>query len=195
MTKLREPKARARRPAAAWPLLLVLLLLSSAAGTAHAQSGRRSPTMSKTSPAPTAGEKPGAASPAVAKKDVKPLAAFVLLEDAGTVFEVDYTARRIVLASFAERLDQSSVVTVARGGRATRKEARERAKAEKEAFVVLIELEEESPGVSVRTGSSRAEDRTLVVKTYVYTPATGDLKFTERFVARPYDSRATVGGV
>src|SRR5688572_4708943 len=141
MTKLRETKARAGRTAAR-PLLLLLLLacaaFAPAAGTAHAQSGRRSPTMSKTSPAPAAGEKPGAASPAVAKKDAKPLAAFVLLEDAGTVFEVDYTARRIVLASFAERLDQSSVVTVARGGRATRKEARERAKAEKEAFVVLI---------------------------------------------------------
>jgi hypothetical protein len=150
--------------------------------------------MSKGSPAPTSGEKPGAAAPAVPKKDAKPLAAFILLEDAGTVFEVDYTARRIVLASFAEQLDRSSVVKVARGGRATRKEARDRAKAEKEAFVVLVELEEESAGVSVRAGS-RPEDRMLSIKTYVYTPATGDLKFTDRFVARPYSSRTSVGGV
>ncbi len=193
MTKLRETKACRR---AAWFMLLACAACAFAAATdaARAQSGRRSPTMSKGSPAPTAAEKPGEASPAVPKKDAKPLAAFILLEDAGTVFEVDYTARRVVLASFAERLDQSSVVKVARGGRATRKEARDRAKAEKEAFVVLIELEEDSAGVSVRAGS-RPEDRLLSIKTYVYTPATGDLKFTDRFVARPYNSRASVGGV
>ncbi len=189
MTKLRETRARARRRAA-W---LLLLACAACAFTAQAQSGRRSPTMSKTIPAPPAKEGTGEASPAP-KKETKPLASFVLFEDAGTVFEVDYTARRIVLASFADRLDRSSVVKVSRGGRATRKEARDRAKAEKETFVVLIELEEESSGINVR-GGSRAEDRTLVIKSYVYSPVTGDLKFNDRFVARPYNSRATVGGV
>jgi hypothetical protein len=199
MTKLRGSEGRApraRRRVTVWPLLLcacAALASFAAAGAAHAQSGRRSPTMSKTSPPPAVSEKPGEAAPA-SKKDVKPLAAFVILEDAGTAFEVDYTARRLVLSSFAERLDQSALVNVTRGGRATRKEARERAKAEKEAFVVLVELEEESSGVNVRAGS-RPEDRTLTIRTYVYTPSTGDLKFTDHFVARPYGSRASVGGV
>jgi hypothetical protein len=150
--------------------------------------------MSKTSPAPAATGKTGEATPAASKKDVKPLATFVILEDAGTALEVDYTARRVVLGGFVAQLDQSSVVAVTRGGRVTRKEARDRAKTEKEAFVVLVELEEELDSLGMR-GRSRPEDRLLVIKSYVYTPATGDLKFMDRFVARPYDSRASVGGV
>ncbi len=200
MTKLRETKGRAPRARRQVARLLLLLFACAAcafasADAARAQSGRRSPTMSKTSPPPPVSEKSGGATTAATKKDVKPLASFVLLEDAGTVFEVDFTARRIVLASFAEQLDRSALVAVTRGGRSTRKEARDRAKEQKEAFVVLIELEEESPGVNMRTDSRRQQDSTLTIKTYVYTPATGDLKFSDRFVSRPYNSRATVGGV
>ena len=199
MTKFRETEARApraRRPAAAWLLLFACAACAFAlASPAAAQSGRRSPTMSKTSPAPpTAGKTVEATTATTTKKDVKPLASFVIAEDTGSSFEVDYTARRIVLSAFVARLDQSSLVMVTRGGRVTRKEARDRAKSEKEAFVVLVELEEELDSINMRRGS-RPEDRLLVIKSYVYTPATGDLKFTDRFVARPYDSRASVGGV
>lgn len=198
MTKFRETKARpprARR-AAAWLVLFACAACACAASnTTHAQSGRRSPTMSKSSPAPPTSEKPGdAAATTATKKDVKPLASFIVVEDTGSAFEVDYTARRIVLAAFVARLDQSSVVAVTSGGRMTRKEARDRAKNQTEAFVVLVELEEELDSISAR-GGSRPEDRLLIIKSYVYTPATGDLKFTDRFVARPYDSRASVGGV
>jgi hypothetical protein len=197
MTKFRETGARApraRRPAA-WLVFFVCAACAAAATIpAGAQSGRRSPTMSKTSPAPPTAEKAVEATTTATKKDVKPLASFVIVEDTGSAFEVDYTARRIVLGGFVARLDQSSVVAVTRGGRATRKEARDRAKTEREAFVVLVELEEELDSINMR-GRSRPEDRLLVIKSYVYTPATGDLKFTDRFVARPYDSRASVGGV
>lgn len=196
MTKLRETKARRARRAAAW---LVLLACAACAfvvtSSSRAQSGRRSPTMSKTSPAPPAAAKTVEATPTATKKDVKPLASFVIAEDTGSAFEVDYTARRIVLGAFVARLDQSSVVAVTSGGRMTRKEARDRAKNQTEAFVVLVELEEELDGINMRGGRSRPEDRLLVIKSYVYTPATGDLKFTDRFVARPYDTRASVGGV
>lgn len=198
MTKFRETEARApraRRTAAAWLLLLAsAACVSALTSSTHAQSGRRSPTMSKTSPAPPAAGKTAEPATTATKKDVKPLASFVIVEDAGTALEVDYTARRIVLGAFVARLDQSAVVAVTRGGRLTRKEARDRAKSEKEAFVVLVELEEELDSLNMR-GGSRPEDRLLVIKSYVYTPATGDLKFTDRFVARPYDSRASVGGV
>lgn len=195
MKKFRETKARRAPRPAAWVVLLACAACALVVtGAARAQSGRRSPTMSKTSPAPPAAAKTGEATPTASKKDVKPLASFVIMEDSGSAFEVDYTARRIVLGGFAARLDQSAVVTVTRGGRATRKEARDRAKSEKESFVVLIELEEEYDGINMR-GGSRPEDRLLVIKSYVYTPATGDLKFTDRFVARPYDTRASVGGV
>lgn len=200
MTKFRETGARAtraRRPAAWLALFVCAACAVAMTSLAHAQSGRRSPTMSKTSPAPPTAEKSGeaAATTTATKKDVKPLASFVIAEDTGSAFDVDYTARRIVLSAFVARLDQSSVVAVTRGGRLTRKEARDRAKTEKEAFVVLVELEEELDNISTRGGRARPEDRLLVIKSYVYTPATGDLKFTDRFVARPYDSRASVGGV
>lgn len=196
MRKLRETKARsprARRPAAWLALFACAACVFAVTSSARAQSGRRSPTMSKTSPAPPTAGKTGEATPAATKKDVKPLASFVIAEDTGSAFDVDYRARQIVLASFVARLDQSSVVTVTRAGRMTRKEARDRAKAEKEAFVVLVEIEEESLGVSVRTGP-RQEQRALIIRTYVYTPATGDLKFSDSFVARP-SRQATVGGV
>ncbi|MBA3240417.1 MAG: hypothetical protein H0T60_04245 [Acidobacteria bacterium] len=190
---------RAVRRAVAWLLLCACVLgsLGLSASAAHAQSGRRSPNISKSSPTTSngteakgeseSGSKPGA------NRVVKPTASFVVM-DGNNAFDVDYTTRRIVLEGFARRLGQSPLVAVSQAGKGTRKEGRDRAKGESEAFVVLLELEEESADPSVRT-RTRSDQRLLVIKTYVYAPATGDLKFTDRFVERPHRSSTTVGGV
>ena len=39
------------------------------------------------------------------------------------------------------------------------------------------------------------DSRRLVVKTYVYTPKTADLKFTDTVYQRPYHDTARVGGI
>ncbi|MCA1633599.1 MAG: hypothetical protein LC802_07755 [Acidobacteria bacterium] len=194
-------KAHGGAPAAARRAMTALLLfacaLSALAAAARAQSGRRSPNISKSSPATSSGtqakgesesgSKPGA------NQVVKPTASFVVM-DGNNAFDVDYTTRRIVMEGFARRLGQSPLVAVSQAGKGTRKEARDRAKGENVAFVVLLELEEESADAGVRT-RTRSDQRLLVIKTYVYAPATGDLKFTDRFSERPYRPTATVGGV
>ena len=202
MTELQKAHGggRAVRRTVAWLLVCACVLgsLGLSAAAAHAQSGRRSPNISKSSPTTSNGTEAKGESESGSKPDanrvVKPTASFVLM-DGNNAFDVDYTTRRIVMEGFARRLGQSPVIAVSQAGKGTRKEARDRAKGEKEVFVVLLELEEESaadPSVRTRT---RSDQRLLVIKTYVYAPATGDLKFTDRFVERPYRQSTSVGGV
>ena len=41
----------------------------------------------------------------------------------------------------------------------------------------------------------RADSRSLLLKTYVYAPKSGDLKYADTIYQRPYRDTATVGGV
>ncbi len=111
--------------------------------------------------------------------------------DDNTVFGIDSMTRDGVASAFLRRLGQVTSVEVSDGGKGHRQEARTRAKEEKKAYVVLFQLDEQAGGMS--TGN--VDSRTLVIRTFVYAPQTGDLKYTDTIYQRPYQDTARVGGV
>ncbi|HEX8293044.1 MAG TPA: hypothetical protein VF570_14895 [Pyrinomonadaceae bacterium] len=183
MAQLNRPGVggRARRAAA-----LALLVCFCAAG-ASAQSGRKA---QKPLGLPTEKEKPAdpAAKPAEAKK-VEALVNFVVVKDDTLTMGFDTIARDSVAAAFFDRLRRGGGVEVKDGGRGRRPEARARAKKEDAAYVVFFEMEE-----SGMSGTS-TDARSLALRTYVYTPKTGDLKYSDTIYQRPYQDSARIGGV
>lgn len=181
---------------------LALCALAPAAWVA-AQSGRRKTDPARQSPAPqptvpSAGAGESESQPSPKAKNQTVAATFVVVEDENLFLDISATYQRdIIGASFFERLKQSPVVAVERGGKASRKEARERAKKEREAYVVLLQLEEDM--MATRTGGTNASGRVdpsyFAIRIYVYAPGSGDVKFTDTVSQRPYRPTARVGGV
>jgi hypothetical protein len=174
---------RARAAAA-----LALLVCLCAAG-ALAQSGRKA---QKPLGLPT--EKPGPADPAgktAEKKKVEALHTFIVLKDDSLGVGYEVLARDGVAAAFVERLRQvGRDVEVKDGGKGRRQEARERAKKEEVAYVVFFQMEE--TGMADPTSMNT---RGMVLRTYVYTPKTADLKYNDTIFQRPYQDSARIGGV
>ena len=171
-------------------LILAAAVCAQAAG---AQSGRKG---QKSSAPPPAESEPQGESESGPKRDAskKPdaLASFVVMRaDDGVLTAVDPLARDGVAQTFVRRLGASAVVSVTDGGAGRRQDARARAKEQSTAYVVLFQMEEEGYGA----GAGRVDSRTLVIRTYVYTPKTGDLKYTDTIYQRPYRPTARVGGV
>ena len=94
--------------------------------------------------------------------------------------------------NFASRLGQSASVSVTRADSGSRGDARKRAKDESDAYVVLFQVEED---MGAGTGAIGGDARALTIKTYVYAPKTGDLKYTDTIYQRPYRQTATIGGI
>ena len=163
-------------------------LILAAALCAAAQSGRKA---QKPLGLPTEKAKP--ADPADKPADTKrqeALVTFVVVKDDTLSVGYDSMARDGVAAAFVERLRRvGRDVEVKDGGKARRQEARDRAKKEEAAYVVFFQVDE-----SGYTGSS-TDTRGLVLRTYVYTPKTGDRKYSDTMFQRPYRDTATVGGV
>src|SRR5687768_15145161 len=111
--------------------------------------------------------------------------------DEGSMFGIDPLARDGVAAAFRRRLSQTPTVEVTDGGKGRRQDARERAKKQEKAYVVLFMLEEQGG----QMGAGQVDSRTLVIRTFVYTPKTADLKYTDVMYQRPYQDSARVGGV
>jgi hypothetical protein len=126
-------------------------------------------------------------------KDPAVVVSFSVLENDNPMMSLDYTARDDIWKEFIERLSKSRAVSVTQGGKATRGQARDRAKAERDTYIVLFDLEEEREMNDASVG--RVDSRTLLLKTYVYAPKTGDLKFADTIYQRPYREAATIGGV
>jgi hypothetical protein len=159
------------------------------AAPAAAQSGRKAqkplglPT-EKTKPADPADQ------PAETKK-IDVLYTFVVVKDDTLSVGFDTLARESVAAAFMRRLEQAGRhMEIKDGGKGRRQEARERAKKEETAYVVFFQLEETGMG----TGTT-SDMRGLVLRTYVYTPKTGDLKYSDTMWQRPYQDSARIGGV
>ncbi|HEV2860723.1 MAG TPA: hypothetical protein VGX48_06945 [Pyrinomonadaceae bacterium] len=171
-------------------LLLVALFAASAAA---AQSGRRKPTqgVSKVPPAEGTAAPKAEAGPAAAPEK-KAAVTFVVMEFDNPLTGIDFRARAGVRDQFVRRLELSAGVAVKTGQRGNRKDARDRAKAEQEAYVVLFELEEAGYGSG---GVGEADARTLYLRTYTYAPKTGDLKYSDSVFQRPYRTSARVGGI
>jgi hypothetical protein len=174
--------------------LFMLAVCASGAG-AWAQSGRKAqkPSTPPTAEATPQGESESGQKQGVAKK-VDALVSFVVMQYDDVTYGLDPLARDGVMDSFARRLGQSQVVSVTNGGKGRRQEARVRAKEESTAYVVLFQMEEEA--ASSGGGSmGRVDSRTLVLKTYVYTPKTADLKYVDTIYQRPYRQTARIGGI
>jgi hypothetical protein len=173
--------------------MLLLLALALCASVAWAQSGRKA---QKTSTTPTAEAKPqgesesGGAKPGTTKTP-DALVSFVVMQYDDATYGLDPLARDGVADNFIRRLGQSHVVSVTNAGKGRRQDARTRAKEESTAYVVLFQMEEESGNGSMGGVDSRA----LILRTYVYTPKTGDLKYTDTIYQRPYRQTARIGGV
>jgi hypothetical protein len=178
-----------RRRAAAFALIAVAAVFC-LAPAARAQSGRKAQKpLNLPTEAPKQGE--AAAAKPEAKKPEAVVSFVVMRSDDASAFGIDAVSRDSVAAAFSRRLGQVTSVEVRDGGKGGRQEARARAKEEKKAYVVLFQLDEQAGGMS--TGS--VDSRTLVIRTYVYAPTTGDLKYTDAVYQRPYQDSARVGGV
>lgn len=200
MSKL-QPNRTTTRPLAALAALVAFALCAFAlTGAAGAQS-RRAPRPAATptpEPTPTPEEAQGESESvprgAGAKKDPGVVVSFLILEDDNPMMSLDYMARDDIWKEFLERLGKSRAVSFAQGGKATRGEALKRAKLERETYVVLFEMQEERDmGGDASIG--RVDSRNLLLKTYVYAPQTGSLKYADTIYQRPYRESATVGGV
>jgi hypothetical protein len=187
-------------------LLLVALAscaLWAAAGAA-AQSGRRrtpqqQPTAQPSPDASPQGESESESRPRPAgAKDSTALASFIVMELDELTFGADYGMRADVVESFAARLRRTPSVSVSGGGRGSRGDARQRAKGETTAFVVLVALEDEYGGGGPNPGprgSQQERNRALAVRTSVFEPKTGALKYTDTIHQRPVRSTVGVGGI
>ena len=166
-----------------------LVMIALCGASAPAQSGRKA---QKPLGLPT--EKPKPADPADQKaepKKVEPLVTFVVVKDDTPSVGFESMARDGVAAAFLRRLEQAGqTIAVRDGGRGRRQESRERAKKEEAAYVVFFQLEE--TGMSDPTNM---DVRGVVLRTYVYTPKTADLKYHDTVYQRPYNDSARVGGV
>ena len=175
--------------------VLLAFALCALASVASAQSGRRAPKPAAT---PTPEATPQAESESESKpratKSPDVIVSFVVVEQDTIMMDLDFNARRNVIDTFMQRLGQSRAVSVSSGGKGGRREARERAKKEGTAFVVLFEMEEER-AASGEASIGRVDSRRILLKTYVYTPGTGDLKYTDTIMQRPYRPATTIGGV
>ena len=128
-------------------------------------------------------------------KEAGVVVSFLILEDDNQLLSIDYTARDDIRREFLQRLGRSRAVSVAQGGRATRSEARKRAKSERETYVVVFQMEEGRDDGMGDAGVGRVDTRYLILRTYVYAPNTGDLKYADTIYQRPYRDTATIGGV
>lgn len=189
MTQPNPSRGRAAAHLAATFAILTALCLCLGTAASRAQSGRKA---QKPLGLPTEAPKPG--DPAAAKPEAKKpeaLVSFVVMRSDVNGFGIDPMARDGVGAAFMRRLGQSAAVEVTDGGKGGRGEARKRAKEEKKAYVVLFQLDEQTGDMSM----GRTDSHTLIIRTFVYTPQTGDLKFTDTIYQRPAYDSVGVGGV
>lgn len=188
-----RPSIRGAKVAArvAASLALMMLALCASGVGSRAQSGRHAPKVTaQPTPEPTPQGESESQPRSKASKPSDVLVSFVVMEYDANAFGVDTIVRDDVSHNFVGRLGDSRTVSVTDAGRGSRKDARDHAKTEREAYVVLFQLDEEtmSSGVNQNT-------RNLVIRTFVYAPQTGDLKYTDTTYQRPYQQTATVGGI
>jgi len=182
-------------------LAFALCVFASAATDAGAQS-RRAPRPAATptpeptpTPEATQGESESESKPrGTSTKEPGVIVSFLILENDNPMMSLDYTARDDIWKEFLGRLGKSRAVSFTQGGKATRGEALKRAKLERESYVVLFQMEEERE-MTGDASIGRADSRNLLLKTYVYAPQTGSLKYADTIFQRPYRDTATIGGV
>jgi hypothetical protein len=200
MTKLPySPPARAAALALCAVLTLVALALCACVPGARAQSGRHGPPKPAATATPSPEATPQAESESIprgtpAKQPPGVVVSFVVMQQVDAFMGVDFRARDDVMDSFMHRLGQARAVSASFQGQGNRKEARDRAKTERDNYVLLFEMEEDTMARGAPSIGTSDPTR-YVVKTYVYAPKSGDLKFTDTIYQRPYHETARVGGI
>lgn len=201
--RVRTPDFNATRALVALAAVAALALCVFALTTNTRAQSRRAPRPAATptpeptpAPAATQGESESESKPrgTTSTKEPGVVVSFLILDNDNPLMSLDYMARDDIWKEFLERLSKSHAVSFTQGGRATRSEALKRAKAEHEAYVVLFEMQEERD-MGGDSSIGRVDSRNLLLKTYVYAPQTGSLKYSDTIYQRPYRDTATVGGV
>jgi len=147
--------------------LLFALLLVTAASFAQAQSGRRIPKQ----PSSTERDPPSQPEPPVQQptpKESAPRLPILAVKNLQTVGSSIFTD--IALGGCLEELKQSTAVEVSSGKDKNRKEASDYAKASKDTYVVLIQLESDT------FGTMGGNPRYFYVSYVAFAPGTGKVK-------------------
>lgn len=150
---------------------LLLCAFLAAAFTALAQSGRRIPKQpSSPDPKPPAESEP----PIAPSSSPEPASGLPILvvKNLATIGSSSILTS-VALDGCLEELKQSRAVQVSSGKDMNRKEATDYAKASKNSYVLLIQLDSETADPGNVTG---ANPRSLYVSYIVFTPATGKIK-------------------
>jgi hypothetical protein len=196
MTKSRHARSKSLAAAAVAASLAVLALALFAAG-AGAQS-RHAPRVMSPTPTPTPEPTPQGESESVSRSHAssnKPkgaLVSFVVMDYSTGLMSMNSMEIDDLVKTFVSRLDESQSVAVTSAGGGSRSDARKRAKDETDAYVVLFEIEED---MGAGTGTYGNDPRTLTIKTYVFAPKTGAIKYVDTTYQRPYRPTATIGGI
>lgn len=167
-------------------MLAVVILI---ANVAMAQAGRHVPKPSATpsTPQPTPG--PGVAP----KAAVKPEFTLKVMSDITMNTYVDFLAPERMPTWVVDRLQKASLLDVSTGAPVNRAEAAKLARAETQAFIVWLQLEEDQLS---RNPGNRAGSGEVWINYYVFAPVSGKTKTWGRVVlsqtGRKVDSSPTV---
>jgi hypothetical protein len=147
-----------------------LLLFLSAQGVAQAQSGRRTPKGSGTTPTPTP-EQTGQAPSAKAKTPAQTQISMMVVSDISQTLYLVLPFPERVQTWVAKRLRDSSALAVIEGERANRSEAIKRAKASTDTFVVFLRVDESNATLISRPGPPNLSG--VSIGYFVIAPVTG----------------------
>lgn len=181
-----KPSGLFRIQTASLATTVVLALVAVCALTVSAQSGRRVPK-SKSAPPPEPQSVPAETKPA---EKVKPALSFIVGIDRDLSFvSIPLYFSDTVLRACADRLDDGPSVDVDVAPRdVNRGEAVKRAKAEKEAYVVWLNLRADSMNSS---GGSTYRD--IYIEYVVFTPQTGKVATSGRTYQQSFRSGGVIG--
>ncbi len=179
------PPARLTQSLAA--LLFCAFIVLMAGNMAEAQSGRRTPkpTGYPTSTLPPAESEPTSRPPAT-KPEPPRLSLVVTTDKLGQSINIPLYLHDVLLNSFFEHLRDYPTVASTVGKDMNRKQAIDQAKAEKEGYVVWLEL------VADGFAADSSNPYGLQVNYVVYTPGTAKIKTQGRVYPRNY--RPVLGG-
>ena len=156
-----------------------LLLALGANETARAQSGRRVPRADGR--AARTDEAPAPAEPSPPKAAAEKAPQFSVLVAGRVDIDKEDERAKVILASFLKRLKDAPNVTSAYAGEMKREQATKRARGEREAFVVHVELETDHvQGLKILMSTPD-----LIVKYQVFEPVTGKRKMKGRVYFQP----------
>jgi hypothetical protein len=179
MSLLRNP------PRLAAALAFVLTLC---AASAPAQSGRKA---QKPIGLPTETPKADDSGKPAETKKAEALMSFLVMKYDDLNLYIERTAQDYVTAAFFDRLRQANSIEVKDAGKGRQQDARDLAKKEEKSYVVLFTLDVNAMGGS----PTDTDSRSVALRTFVYEPKTGHVKYANTTYQRPYQDTARVGGV